>query len=194
MTTPSKAETLRILDNHRRIFLFSLYCSAGIVPNPAIWSALPHSVEIGKMAHLGGDDSVPLNIGFGNTIEGIPLTEGDISEFIAEIGIAARQTYLRMTYETIAAYCGPTKQMDRLKQAPWYWFGYVLRNLVSHGNGGIMNAAYGWPPKLAKAGISEVSWRGRTIKSDPSVAVRFNNVDCIDLCAEQYQFVVNVLN
>jgi hypothetical protein len=70
------------------------------------------------------------------------------------------RTLLRDAHELILLYCQETHQFPIYKAEPWFQFARVLRNVISHKEGGTLRE---WPPDLTKKGITSVTWRARTI-------------------------------
>ena len=65
----------------------------------------------------------------------------------------------RESYELILLYCHETKQFQVYKAEPWFQFARILRNVVSHKEGGTLRE---WPKDLLANGITAVVWRNRT--------------------------------
>jgi hypothetical protein len=69
---------------------------------------------------------------------------------------------------------------------PWFQFARIIRNVVSHKNGGILRA---WPPDLSKAGTTSVAWRSRALElSNVGKPVEFTHNEALQLFADQMEF------
>jgi len=63
-------------------------------------------------------------------------------------------------HEAILNYCEQSNQFPKYKATPWFQFARIIRNVVSHKTGGILQQ---WPGDLTKAGVTSVTWRHKTI-------------------------------
>jgi hypothetical protein len=90
-------------------------------------------------------------------------------------------------HELLLLYCENTGQYAAYKAQPWYQFARIIRNVVSHKDGGALRR---WPDDLTKQGIREVSWRHHVLRaSDIGAAVSFTLHDALQLLKDQIDFV-----
>jgi hypothetical protein len=66
---------------------------------------------------------------------------------------------MREAHELILLYCEETQQLPVYRAEPWFQFARMLRNVMSHKEGGTLRE---WPTDLRKKGITSVTRRGRT--------------------------------
>lgn len=89
-------------------------------------------------------------------------------------------------------YCEETKQFPVYKAEPWFQFARILRNVVSHKQGGILRE---WPKDLLRARITSVTWRARTFDTNMvGTALYFYLPDGMELLRDQIDFVVSKLS
>jgi hypothetical protein len=67
---------------------------------------------------------------------------------------------VRESYELVMLHCEETDQLNAFKAETWFQFVRILRNVVSHKQGGVLRE---WPHDLIKQGTTSVSWRLRTL-------------------------------
>lgn len=110
---------------------------------------------------------------------------------LGEYEKSLKRTLMREGHELILLYCEETEQFQIYKAAPWFQFARIIRNAVSHKDGGCLRK---WPPDLAKKGVNEVSWRERTL--DVSMVgknIKFTPHEALTLFADQMNFVMTQL-
>jgi hypothetical protein len=94
---------------------------------------------------------------------------------------------VRESYELILLYCHETKQFQVYKAEPWFQFVRILRNVISHKEGGTLR---GWPKDLLGRGITAVTWRNRTFDTTMlSTALTFYPPEGLELLQDQIDFV-----
>lgn len=89
---------------------------------------------------------------------------------------------MREAHELILLYCRETGQFQIYEAQPWFQFARVLRNVVSHAEGGTLRR---WPK-----GITSVTWREKTF--DATMLGRrlvFYPPDGLELLKDQIEFV-----
>ena len=102
------------------------------------------------------------------------------------------RTLLRESHELILWYCEETHQFPAYKAEPWFQFARILRNVLSHKDGGTVRE---WPKDLAAKGVTSVTWRGRTIdKTMLSHRLVFYPPEGLELVKDQIEFVTAKLS
>jgi hypothetical protein len=99
---------------------------------------------------------------------------------------------LRESHELILWYCEETHQFPAYKAEPWFQFARILRNVISHKEGGTLRE---WPKDLTSKGITSVTWRGRTIDTTMlSHRLVFYPPEGLELVKDQVEFVTAKLS
>jgi hypothetical protein len=99
---------------------------------------------------------------------------------------------MREAHELILLYCEETQQFSRYKAEPWFQFARVLRNVMSHKEGGTLRA---WPKDLLAKGITSVTWRGKTIDTTMlRQRLVFYPPEGLELVKDQIDFVTAKLS
>ena len=89
-------------------------------------------------------------------------------------------------HELILGYCEETNQFAIYKAEPWFQFARIIRNVVSHKDGGALR---NWPPELTKAVVTEVSWRRRTLEMrSVGQEIPFTHHEALQLFQDQFDF------
>jgi hypothetical protein len=102
------------------------------------------------------------------------------------------RTLLRETHELIVWYCEETNQFSTYRAEPWFQFARVLRNVMSHKEGGTLRK---WPKDLTDKGITSVTWRGRTIDTTmTNHRLVFYPPEGLELINDQVKFVADKLS
>jgi hypothetical protein len=102
------------------------------------------------------------------------------------------RTLLREAHELILWYCEETNQFPIYKAEPWFQFARVLRNVLSHKEGGTLRA---WPKDLLTKGITSVTWRERTLDTAMlGHRLVFYPPEGLELVNDQIDFVTNKLS
>ena len=97
------------------------------------------------------------------------------------------RTMVREAHEMILLYCEETNQLPVYRAEPWFQFARVLRNVISHKEGGTLRE---WPRDLLNRGITSVSWRARAF--DTTMVGRrlvFYPPEGLELLKDQIDFV-----
>jgi hypothetical protein len=99
---------------------------------------------------------------------------------------------LRESHELILWYCEETHQFPAYRAEPWFQFARILRNVISHKEGGTLRE---WPKDLTAKGITSVAWRGRTIDTTMlSHRLVFYPPEGLELVKDQVEFVTAKLS
>jgi hypothetical protein len=102
------------------------------------------------------------------------------------------RTLLREAHEMILWYCEETMQFPIYKAEPWFQFARVLRNIISHKEGGTIRA---WPSDLLTKGITSVTWRDRILDTTMlGHQLVFYPPEALELLNDQIEFVTNKLS
>lgn len=102
------------------------------------------------------------------------------------------RTLMREAHELILLYCDETQQFHIYKTEPWFQFARVLRNVMSHKEGGTLRE---WPKDLLAKGITSVTWRGRTFDTAMlGQRLVFYPPEGLELLKDQIDFVPSKLS
>jgi hypothetical protein len=94
-----------------------------------------------------------------------------------------KRSLLRESHELICNYCEKTGQFSIYKTQPWYGFARIIRNTISHKDGGVMHK---WPDDKVKI----AKWRTRTLESSMvGQAIEFTPFEALRLVQDQADFV-----
>ena len=94
---------------------------------------------------------------------------------------------MRETHELILLYCEETQQFPLYKTEPWFQFARILRNVISHKEGGTLRK---WPRDLLAGGITTVAWREKTFDTTMlGQPIVFYPTDGLELTKDQIDFV-----
>lgn len=111
---------------------------------------------------------------------------------IGELEKSLKRALLREGHELILLYCEETNQVGKYKAEPWFQFARIIRNVVSHKQGGILRE---WPKDLQKKGISSASWRSRIIEeTNVGQEIQFTHQEALQLMTDQIIFAQNQLS
>lgn len=103
-----------------------------------------------------------------------------------------KRATLGETHEVIDAFCKATGQPHRYEAAAWYWFARIIRNVVSHTDGGTLNR---WPKDDRGVNIPPVAWRNRTLDSSMvGSEIPFTLCEVFELLKDQMEFVESSLS
>ena len=100
-----------------------------------------------------------------------------------------KRNLLSSSYELIKFYCSSNNQMQKLRSAYWYDFARILRNIVSHNNGGVLME---WDKELSKPkhNIYEVQWENKIInKSMVGQVISFTDYEALNFFHTMENFV-----
>ncbi len=96
------------------------------------------------------------------------------------------RTLMRETHELILLYCEETQQSSVYKAEPWFQFARVLRNVISHKEGGTLRV---WPRDLLERGVTSVTWRAKTFDTTMlNQPLVFYPTDGLELVKDQIEF------
>lgn len=94
---------------------------------------------------------------------------------------------LRESHELILLYCEDTNQFSIYKDEPWFQFARIMRNVVSHKQGGLLTK---WPEDLRKKGTCTARWRNRTLDTTMiGSGISFYHNEALQLLNDQIEFV-----
>ena len=82
--------------------------------------------------------------------------------FIRNYENSLLRAMLRESHELILLHCEETQQFPVYKAEPWFQFARILRNVVSHKQGGVLRK---WPTDLLRNGVTSVTWRHRKFET-----------------------------
>lgn len=178
----TKDGLLNGLNNILNTFLYGLVCPHLVTPEAwkdvssraAVFRgrAADVEIELGPLSKRILDPS--LQVGFNRNYENSLL-----------------RALIRESHELILLYCHETSQSKVYQAEPWFQFVRILRNVVSHKDGGCLRE---WPPALLKRGITSVSWRGRRFDVGMlGSPVIFYPPEGLDLLRDQIEFVEHKL-
>ena len=111
---------------------------------------------------------------------------------ISELEKSLKRALSREGHELILLYCQETHQVEKYKVVPWFQFARIIRNVVSHKQGGILRE---WPDDLRKKGITRASWRNRTLEiTMVGLEIPFSPQEALQLFADQFDFAQHQLS
>lgn len=174
----TKDELLNGLNNVLNSFLYGLLCSRLIPPDK--W----HSVSTSAMLFEGKD--IDIKIALGPLSQ--RLTDPSLRErFLRNYENTLLRVPLRESHELILLYCEETNQFPIYRDEHWFQFARIMRNVVSHKQGGLLTK---WPEDLKKKGICNASWRSRTLDTTMiGSAISFNPNEALQMQSDQAEFV-----
>lgn len=179
----TKTELLAALTNTWENFALGLLFPQ-LIPEDS-WKSLS-----GKNIKFDGPNGIWFSIGpnwYTEEIENAINRNVHIGEFEKSL----KRSLVREGHELILLYCEETGQIDQYKSVPWFQFARIIRNVVSHKQGGKLRE---WPSDLIKRGITSVSWRNRTLNIDmKGDEISFTHEEALKLFCDQFNFVQNQL-
>lgn len=181
----TKDELLNGLNNVLNNFLYGFVCPK-LMPTE-IWKGASSKTAV----FASHDGEIQVHLG--------PLTrqafDADYSPrdgFKRNYENSLLRTLLRESHELILWYCEETHQFPAYRAEPWFQFARILRNVISHKEGGTLRE---WPKDLAAKGITSVTWRGRTIDTTMlSHRLVFYPPEGLELVKDQVEFVTAKLS
>jgi hypothetical protein len=179
-TPLTKDELLNGLNNLLNNFLFGFVCPK-LTPNE-IWKSAASKTAV----FASHDGEVQIHLG--------PLTrrafDADYNPrdgFKRNYENSLLRALLRESHELILWYCEETNQFPAYKAEPWFQFARILRNVISHKEGGTLRE---WPKDLTAKGIMSVTWCNRTIDTSMvSHRLVFYPPEGLELVSDQIEFV-----
>jgi hypothetical protein len=179
----TKNELLAALTNTWQNFAFGLLLPKLVLDDA--WHALA-----GKTITFDGPNGPWFHISpiwYKDVIENPANRQNLIGEFEKSL----KRALVSEGHELILSYCEATNQVDLYKAVPWFQFARIMRNVVSHKQGGTLRE---WPNDLRKKGITQVSWRKRTIDINMiGREIEFTHQEALQLLADQFEFAQNQL-
>lgn len=179
----TKNELVGALHNVLNNFIFGM-ASSRLVPQET-WQKV--STERATFQGLQGEllqvDLEPLSRNMANP--------SDRKILVEEFENGLKRAMMREGHELILWYCEDTNQFHLYKSEPWFQFGRIIRNIVSHKQGGILRK---WPKDLKDKGITQVSWRNRTLDiTMEGKDIDFTHHEALQLFKDQLDFVQSKL-
>ena len=177
----TKDELLNGLNNILNNFLYGFMCSRLVTPEA--WRA----ASSGAVLFKGREGDVQIQLG--------PLSKRVLNPtlgFTRNYENSLLRAMVRESHELILLYCHETQQSEVYKTEPWFQFARILRNVVSHKEGGTLRE---WPRDLLKKGITAVAWRNRTFDTTMlGTVLFFYPPEGLELLNDQIAFVVAKLS
>jgi hypothetical protein len=179
----TKEELLNGLNNLLNNFLYGFVCPKLVTPE--VWS------EASRKAAVFKGREVEIQIQLGPIAKRI-LDPTRCVGFTRNYENSLLRTLVRESHELILLYCEQTKQFQIYKAEPWFQFARILRNVVSHKEGGILRE---WPKDLLANATTAVVWRNRTFDTTMvGTALIFYPPESLELLKDQIDFVVSKLS
>lgn len=173
-----KKELMGALNNILNNFVLGMVLSR-IVP-AAEWQKL-----VNERATFKGPGGSLLHVDLAPLVANLS-NQTDRKILVEEYENGLKRALLSEGHEVILAYCEATNQFSLYKTQPWFQFARIIRNVVSHKDGGILRT---WPQDLTKAGVATVAWRTRTL--DASMVgkpIEFTHHEALQLFKDQMDF------
>jgi hypothetical protein len=176
----TKTELLNGLNIVLNNFLYGCVCP-NLVP-PELWRAVSLQTAVFK----SGKGDVEIKLG--------PLVKrARNADYTAAEGFKRNyensllRAMMREAHELILLYCRETGQFPIYEAQPWFQFARVLRNVMSHAEGGTLRR---WPK-----GITSVTWREKTFDATMlGQRLVFYPPDGLELLKDQIEFVSEKLS
>jgi len=179
----TKKELMATLHNVLNNFVFGMVLTR-VVPE-AEW----HKVTKERAIFKGPDGSL-MHVDLAPLVANLS-NPADRKILVEEYENGLKRALLSEGHEMILAYCEATNQFSLYKGQPWFQFARIIRNVVSHKDGGILRT---WPPDLTKAGITAVAWRSRMLDaSTVGKPVEFTHHEALQLFKDQVDFAQSKL-
>lgn len=181
----TKDELLNGLNNVLNNFLYGFMCSRLVTPEA--WGEASHGAALFK----GRESEIQIKLA--------PLAKRVLdpdpqirARFARNYENCLLRAMVRESHELILLYCHETKQFQIYKAEPWFQFARIMRNVVSHKEGGTLRE---WPKDLRKSGVAAVSWRDRTLDTTMlGTPLTFYPPEAIELLKDQMDFVASRLS
>lgn len=174
----TKDELLNGLNNLLNNFLYGFVCPKLLAPE--VWSEASRKAAVFQGRE--GEIQIPLG----------PLSKRVLDPtlrvgFMRNYENSLLRALVRESHELILLYCEQTGQFKIYEAEPWFQFARILRNVVSHKDGGILRE---WPKSLLAKGITSVAWRNRTFDTTMvGTALIFYPPESLELLKDQIDFV-----
>jgi hypothetical protein len=177
----TKDQLLNGLNNILNNFLYGFMCSRLVTPEA--W----RKASRGAVLFKGRERAVQIELG--------PLAKRAINPtvgFTRNYENSLLRTMVRESHELILLYCHETKQFQVYKAESWFQFARILRNIISHKEGGTLRE---WPKDLLRKGITSVAWHNRTFDTTMlGTGLTFYPPEGLELLKDQIDFVVSKLS
>ena len=176
----TKKELLNGLNNVLNNFLYGFVCPKLIPPD--CWKDT--SLKVAVFRSRNGDIQIQLGPLVRRAFDGnYTPHEG----FKRNYENSLLRTLIREAHELILLYCEETQQFSVYKAEPWFQFARILRNVISHKEGGTLRE---WPRDLLARGITSVTWRAKIFDTTMlGQRLVFYPPDGLELVKDQIEFV-----
>src|SRR3989338_1622765 len=179
----TKENLVGALNNVLNNYIFGMVLTR-IVPADALEKTVNKKATFqgpaGELLHV---DLTPLTAIYSN-----PSDKKILSE---EFEKSLKRSLLGEAHEIICWYCEETKQHLLYESQPWYQFARIIRNSVSHKQGGTLHP---WPSTLSKKGITQVCWRTRSLDiSLVGKEILFTHQEALQLFSDIMDFAKTTL-
>lgn len=177
----TKDELLNGLNNLLNNFLYGFVCSK--LATPEAWS------QASSKAAVFGDIEIQLGPLAKRVLDPDPEQR---KRFLRNYETSLVRAIVRESHELILLYCEETGQYKKYEAASWYQFARIMRNTVSHKEGGTLRV---WPNDLMKKGITTATWSNRTLDTTMvGTALTFYPPEALELLKDQIDFVASKLS
>ncbi len=173
-----KVELLGSLNNVLNNYVFGMVLCRSI---PAgVWPDLEK-----KRIAFEGPDKELLHVELAPLAKNLANPE-DRELLLEEYENTLKRATLSEGHELLLGYCETTNQFQMYKAQEWFQFARLVRNIVSHKNGGILRQ---WPKDLQNNGITNVAWRARSLGIElVGQPLKFTHKEAIELLKDQMDF------
>jgi hypothetical protein len=179
----TKEKLLNGLNNILNNFLYGFVCSRLVTPEAWV------EASRGAVLFKGRESEVQIQLGpLAKRVLDATLRAG----FTRNYENSLLRAMVRESHELILLYCHETKQFPIYKAEPWFQFARILRNVVSHKEGGTLRE---WPKDLLANGITSVVWRNKKFDTNMlGKALIFYPPEALELLRDQIDFVASKLS
>lgn len=179
----NKNELLSKLENVLNNYIFGIAASR-LVPDH-VWETTK-----GKTAGFESPSGDTLTVDL-SALASNMANPKDKKILVEEFENCLKRAIMREGHELILQYCEETGQFEKYESVSWFQFSRIIRNVVSHKQGGVLRV---WPRDLTKKNVTSVSWRNRTL--DTSLVgkdIQFTHNEALQLFIDQREFAKNIL-
>lgn len=178
-----KHELLNGLNNLLNTFLYGFMCSR--LTTLEAWA----EASQGTCLFRGSDQDIRIQLGPLSKRVLDPNLRPGLTRIFENSLLRAM---IRESHELILHYCKETEQDQTYKAVPWFQFARILRNVVSHKEGGTLRE---WPRDLREKGVTSVRWRSRTFDTSMvGTPLVFYPHEGLELLKDQIDFVADKLS
>ncbi len=177
----TKEELLNGLNKILNNFLYGFMCSKLVTPEA--WREASRAAVLFK----GHENEIQVHLS--------PLSGRVLNPtlgFTRNYENSLLRAMIRESHELVLLYCHETNQFQIYKAEPWFQFARILRNVVSHKEGGTLRE---WPKDLLGKGVTNVAWRGRRFDTTMlGTTLHFYPPEGLELLKDQINFVTSKLS